>query len=531
MEHVTIAPVISKGEGLLASHTISVKDTIYSTNDPVISAISAENLTDFCYHCHAGSKSETSWYSIGQYRDARLQECSACRVVRFCGKQCQSLAWKQYHKFECKKMAKFAPRILHESVRAVQRFCLQRDNGIIGDELWQKLLKLTSHMDDLRRKGGADWRDLMLYAKAAHEYSETKINLQVVLKLMCILKSNGLILQTTYGDPIGVFIDPILVKINHSCDGNVFVHRPIYTNTTGWLQSKTSNEGMIKLLPLREIREGEELTMPYVDLNDDLDKRRADLRKNYFFLCTCNKCIQDETTKHDLQVSNSKLSKRLAGWQSEAEEQLKSLKNTPLSLGIVVNGISKLEAIANGMEKETSLNPATNPYSRIIHELKLLNMDRQHACDQALLYALKEHFVVGFSIYSSPIHPTRIVNAIYLLQVFGLLDETFNPGHGHVAAIEQARKNFEARGFSRRSFLHWRLRICVDIRRHLVDSAMTDMANCFEMEQVSIGINDRHQIQELLTDAIIKEESEQEMRKILGLTKERWKEVLNRYGP
>lgn len=529
MEHIRVGPVTSKGEGLLARHKILLKDTIYLTNDPAMSAISSENLTEFCYHCHAGSKPESSWYSIGQYRDAHLQKCSACRVARFCGKKCQTAAWKQYHKFECKKMASLSPRILHESVRAVQRFCLQRDNGLVNDELWQKVLSLTSHLDDVRQAGGDDWMNLMLYAKAAHEYSGTKVDLQIVLKLMCILKSNGLILQTTYGDPIGVFLDLVLIKINHSCDGNVFVHRPIYTNTTGWLQRGSSNEAMVKLLPLREIAEGEELTMPYIDFHDDVEKRQVDLQKNHFFICTCNKCVQDADSRRTMQNSSPKLAKQLDAWQHDTETQLELLKKPHSSPETVAKGISKLEEIASGMEKEVLIGPVLDTYNRVIHELKLLHMDRQRACDKALVCALKEHFVIGPGIYNSPIYPTHIVNTIYLLQVFALLDETFTLGHGHPPELEQARKNIEARGFTRRSFVYWRLRICADTRKSLLDSAMTDMVECFEMEQMTTGINDRNQLQELLGTEKIKKESEEEVARLLGLTSEKWSEVVKKW--
>ena len=198
-------------------------------------------------------------------------------------------------------------------------FLLQRDNEILEDGVWENVMSAMSHIDELKLAGGDTWVGLMLMAKATHEYSQTRVDLDTVLKLICILKVNGLQLSTTYGDTIGVFLDLTLIKINHNCDGNVMVHRPTYTNATGWPHRQSQDKAMLKLLPLRDIAEGEELTMSYVDFTDHVSKRQRYLQKNYLFTCTCDKCAQDTAAAKNLLDTDPRQAKQQARWWEEVD--------------------------------------------------------------------------------------------------------------------------------------------------------------------------------------------------------------------
>lgn len=524
MDHIKIIDAGSKGQGLFARRAITCRDTLYAANKPVIAAINTSQLHEFCYNCYAGSRPGTEqWYSIGQYRDADLKVCTGCRTAYFCGKKCQTQAWKGGHKHECKMFASLRPKILPEQVRAVVTFLLQHDYDLLSDGTWERILNLMSHIESLQQEGGDQWLNLMLMAKAAHEYSKTKTNLETVLKLFCILKVNGMTLTTTYGDPIGVFLEPVLVMLNHSCEGNVVVHRPTYTNGTGWLHRRNPGEAIIKLLPLRDIAEGEELTSSYVEFTEHVSSRQSNLEKNYFFSCSCTKCQKELEVERQQASTNPLLNKLRQSWRESVNTQLELLKAPPFDLS---TSIFALTGATEAMEASQSFSPAIDPYPRAIHELRLLHMNDHQACDKALICALKEHLLVSPNVYSSMFYPTSVVNAIYVLQVFALLDDTFDRPSPHGPQIAQQREKIEKLGLSRRSWKHWRLRIAVNTRACVLKSGMDDLAQCLEMEQIMIGITDQSTFQELLARETVKTSAEEEMRRVLGLTEKRWNEFV-----
>ena len=520
MQDIKVGDAASKGRGLFAGKDVTPQHTLYTANELVIAAINTAELPNFCYRCYAGSRPSTEqWYNIGQYRDAELKVCTGCQVARFCGERCQKQAWKRYHKHECKIFAKLRPKVLPEQVRAVLAFLLQHDNALLADGHWSEVMNALSHADDLRAAGGDTWMSLMLIAKAAHEYSQTKVDLATVLKLVCILKVNGLQLSTTYGDPIGIFLDPTLVKINHSCNGNVMVHRPTYTNGTGWPNRLSNDKAMLKLFPLRDIEQGEELTISYIDFTEHVTTRQKNLQKDYLFTCTCDRCNRDTVAAKELSSTNSDLAKQQVTWREEVNKHFQLLKGPHFS---VASSTNALESVIAAMESQPSFSPSTDPYPRAIHELKLLHMDNHKSVEAALMCALKEHLLVGPAICTSPFYPTRIVNAIYLLQILALLDDCFTPSPNRDSQLERQARSIEKKGLSRKSFKSWRLRICVDTRACLLKSGLTDLTGVLEMEQMSIGITDPLVFQEMLSSGPVKQQGEEEMMKVLGLSRERW---------
>ncbi|KAK5106165.1 hypothetical protein LTS08_000282 [Lithohypha guttulata] len=501
-QYVNIREVPGRGEGVFAKRNLTPADRIY-----------------------AGSRTpEDAWSFFGQYRDADLKICSGCKVARFCGEQCQRQAWKKYHKYECKIFVKLYPKILPESVRAIVRLALQHKHDLLPQGTWLATLRLVSHYKEFERAGGNDLMNLMLMAKAAAEYSKAADE-NTFLLLLCILKTNAITLQTAYNDPIGLLLDPFLATMNHSCDANVYLHRPTYTNNTGWLQRKQTAQVALEIMPLRNIVEGEELTISYIDFQRHVSERQSELQKNYFFTCTCAKCVSDISVDTQLRESDPKFASLQAHWRARANEHIKKSTNTFLAPEPLSKTTSTLTDIANAMEKHPNFSPTIDPYNRVIQELKLLYMSESKACDLALTHALKQHLIIGPQLYSSPIHPTRIVNALYVLHILALLDETFQQNHDHGPAIERQRKEVEKRGLSRQSFRYWRIRICVEMKKPLMDSVAQDLAQCFAMEEASIGPSDRDALEYMLTSESIKTKAEEDMRRLLGVEQQRWEDV------
>lgn len=524
-EHLSIKDAPGKGKGVFATCKLTPADRIYGVTDFALSAISTPQLTEFCYHCYAGSHPPQDWYSVGQYRDATLKRCSGCNIAHFCSKWCQTQSWKQYHKYECKIFAELQPNILPEAVRAVIRSALQHKNDKLPQGAWQSILSLSSHHQELQAAGGDTWTNLMLMAKAAHKYSEEAAEDFVFLKLLCVLKINAITLQTTYNDPIGMMLDPFVSTMNHSCDANVAIHRSTYTNSTGWLEKKQEGQVGLVVMLLRDVAPGEELTITYIDFQQHVHERRKVLREGYCFNCTCSKCIFDTKAEESLRASHPEVANQQAEWRKRADDQFQQLTKPPFMQEVISKAISKLTDIVSGMEKSPHFSPVTDPYNRAIQELKLLHMSDHQACDLAFINGMKQYLIVGPQLYSSPIHPTRIVTALYILKIMALFEDTYNSEYGHGLNIEPQRRNLESKGLTRQNLAHWRVRISVDMTEILAKCVMQDLRECFIYEQRGIGISDRSAFERLLTDVTIKENAEHSMKQLLGISDSIWSDA------
>src|SRR2546421_2922574 len=104
---------------------------------------------------------------------------------------------------------------------------------------------------------------------------------------------NSFTLITPMFDPIGLVLHPLPALLNHSCDYNAIVRIE-----RGWHYNRTANK--IEVLPLRQIEEGEEILVSYIDSNMPYANRQQELRARYFFTCQCSKCLQGSTAPTDM---------------------------------------------------------------------------------------------------------------------------------------------------------------------------------------------------------------------------------------
>ena len=88
----------------------------------------------------------------------------------------------------------------------------------------------------------------------------------------------------------------IATKMNHSCEPNVVI---LY-NTRGW---GSKHPLVAQCVALRDIQEGEELTISYITSDDSYEDRQTAL-ENYGFICTCPKCEREIETIADGDNNN-----------------------------------------------------------------------------------------------------------------------------------------------------------------------------------------------------------------------------------
>ena len=125
---------------------------------------------------------------------------------------------------------------------------------------------------------------LPVMAAAAQHYSSSSssssstLPSELILSIYCrtLVNSFSITTPTTPVEILGTLFDPLLSLFNHSC-------------TPSCLLEFRGREVLV--YALREISEGEEATIAYVDVESaGVGERRRELKERWFFDCMCGRC-------------------------------------------------------------------------------------------------------------------------------------------------------------------------------------------------------------------------------------------------
>ena len=135
-----------KGRGTRALKCFKIGQLVLksSANHFVLSNAVRGHMCDFCF-----------------FPSANLSRCSVCKFARYCGRDCQTKAWKS-HKNECKRTAKCCPHLPTDMVRLIARILdvkhgvceLEESNDI--HSMFERLVSNKEKMSDSRKKGFVD---------------------------------------------------------------------------------------------------------------------------------------------------------------------------------------------------------------------------------------------------------------------------------------------------------------------------------------------------------------------------------------
>ncbi|KIX06381.1 uncharacterized protein Z518_04357 [Rhinocladiella mackenziei CBS 650.93] len=296
--HVYTKHSEGRGNGLFASQDTAPKSRVIFVERPLLIALETSKLSTHCYTCLRSP--EDSCYAIVNGGAPSLKICSGCKVVKFCDKKCQSQAWSQYHRLECKLYARLHPRVLPSAVRAITRLLKQHKAGMLTKGEWEELLALESHQQDMAKEGGERWQDFLLMIQGIVSYSGTNHTPDVILRLLCLLAVNSFALTNPTFDPIGMVLHPKPALFNHSCEPNAFVRFDVPASSR---QPDIPTCGSISVYAVRSIAKDEEITLSYIDTTYPFDRRQHELRGRYFFTCSCDLCAKGPNSPRDHYLS------------------------------------------------------------------------------------------------------------------------------------------------------------------------------------------------------------------------------------
>ncbi|KAE8628846.1 hypothetical protein XENTR_v10000251 [Xenopus tropicalis] len=263
MENVEIFESEGKGRGLRAIRESWAGDIIFA--EPAYSAVVFDNLSHSV--CHSCFK-----------RQEKLLRCGQCKFAHYCDRTCQKESWAN-HKNECVAIKK-AGKAPNENIRLAARILwrIEREGSGLTEGCLVSIDDLQNHIDKFdEAEKGLLMEDVQKFLEYWPSQSQ-QFGMQYISHIFSVISCNGFTLSDQRGlQAVGVGIFPNLCLANHDCWPNCTV---------------IFNNGKIELRALGKINKGEELTVSYVDFLNLTEDRKAQLKKQYYFDCTCEHCTK-----------------------------------------------------------------------------------------------------------------------------------------------------------------------------------------------------------------------------------------------
>ncbi|KAL6250663.1 hypothetical protein RBB50_002965 [Rhinocladiella similis] len=520
---IKLESIPSKGQGVFAQRSLSVKDALCSLSVPTTMAIDPEYLSTTCYHCLIVTSTQLPLVQGGT-ASVSLKDCGGCRKARFCSKECQVEAWHAYHKFECKIFKKVQDDLPPPILRAVLRVVLLKDRNKLPEDEWTRISSLTSHEHILAGRGRSNITDM---AEGIKHLAESSMTVEMIQRLIFIMRSNTIELPTPIHGPMGVMLEPLVAKFNHSCEPNLAIHRPQYTMKSRWMKSEQLSEDkretFFQLIPLRDIQQGEELCISYVVPTVSVSARRKKLMEDYLFECNCPRC------KSDMEAS-TQLSKEHPNLPSQFEQWIKDVGR---HLGRVNKDPSYLQKAAGVMTKSDRFYDyptlyTTGDYPEIAMTI-IFEALKSQAFDEALVNILRIYFLINPARLVGRHNPTNLYTIFLMLDIFDAVLGIKVPTGANDDKVKKWQQSLSERGLSKTGLVYWRERICTDLRRRLESSAAKDLLVLVDEQQAHAKeVSETGNRDDEKKEGT--ESAEEEMRAVLRIKEQKWTEVLQENG-
>ncbi|XP_050356285.1 uncharacterized protein LOC126777326 [Nymphalis io] len=222
----------------------------------------------------------------------KVLKCSGCQFVHYCGRVCQKDAWND-HKWECANLKRVSPRIIPDAARMLAKIInrMKRSDGSTykafysptSFRMWKDLM---SHYTDLK----ADKKRMDHFTSLCVVLFEflKDISLPNTVDLMGLygrMVINSFTILDMDMNSIGTGIYLASSIIDHSCN----------PNAVATFDGKTINIRAIKDMPCLDWKQ---IRISYIDLMKTPYERQMELLENYYFLCFCDRCMDENHLKY-----------------------------------------------------------------------------------------------------------------------------------------------------------------------------------------------------------------------------------------
>lgn len=191
-------------------------------------------------------------------------------------------------------------------------------------------------------------------------------------------------------DSIGLAVDPLIAKANHSCSPNAYV---IFDGPRLLLRST------------RDINEDEEITIQYVDILICRLRCRRELKERYYFDCQCLRCKveKDDTLADQVEATANEVLLQATKGQIDQQQAVSAFE-------------TGIELIRGGHQWPDHRQPLPSLH----HELYVALLSAQRWLE-GFKCGLFIYFKIHAILYPDNVEPTRTVHVYSLAKLAILL--------------------------------------------------------------------------------------------------------------
>ncbi|NXG65258.1 SMYD1 methyltransferase, partial [Hemiprocne comata] len=297
MESVEVFTSEGKGRGLKAQKEFLPGDVIFA--EPAYAAVVFDSLTHVI--CHTCFK-----------RQERLHRCGQCKFAYYCDRTCQRAAWLN-HKNECSAIKRHG-KAPTENIRLAARIMwkIEREGSGLAEGCLVSIDDLQNHVDSFDEEEKKELRvDVENFLEFWPPQSQ-QFGVQYISHIFGVVRPGGW--ESKQG---AAFNASSPEKVSNSCPEEAigigiaetgicgrcfeYCHMFVLSFSHEAVRSMFHTQMRIELRALSKISPGDELTVSYVDFLNVSEERRKQLKKQYYFDCTCEHCKKQ--IKDDLMLA------------------------------------------------------------------------------------------------------------------------------------------------------------------------------------------------------------------------------------
>ena len=217
-----------------------------------------------------------------------MKACAGCGHMFYCNKVCQKEDWN-FHKLECKLYNYYPGNVDNDYYKLLLRLYLTLERypnkrtqafKIPGTDPPQ-----FRSYNDLRISPEMDNKALVLFEwayLAFRLYGIDDVDRDKLFEHYCKMHVNSVTMNDINNNDIGLGFYLIESGYEHSCDPNACV---IYKDSKQEIRA------------VKNISPGEKVTINYLGPLRPRDDRQKELKRRYYFTCSCTRCLDDDIDK------------------------------------------------------------------------------------------------------------------------------------------------------------------------------------------------------------------------------------------
>lgn len=173
------------------------------------------------------------------------------------------------------------------------------------------------------------------------------------------------------------------------------------------------DEGKVIVTALRQIEEGEQIFISYVDNTNTVEIRQEELLERYYFECRCSKCEDEFKASEDLTIPSSSLEPSAI---KDAERKATTLQSAAKKANNPSQAVEMLHSAMDILHGTGLRSIARQPHPQLRDEL-ITSLLEANNIQHAFIHAAIRHLRIDPIIYGQFWHPIRNVHAWLLVKL------------------------------------------------------------------------------------------------------------------